>query len=80
MTLTDKNDIYPLTIVKDRYNGCYSDGKYTAWNLETEEIPTEISYDDVTCCYFWADNEIPVGKGETPMEAIQNLEELLKGE
>lgn len=28
-----ERDIYPLTIVKDRYTGVYSGGIYTAWKL-----------------------------------------------
>ena len=80
MAWTDKNDIYPLTIVKDRYSGCYSGGEYTAWNLEPEEIPTEIFYDDVSCYGFWLSNKILVGKGDTPQEAIMNLEKLLGDE
>lgn len=27
-----KTEIYPLTIIKDMYNGTYSDGKYLAFN------------------------------------------------
>ena len=46
-------DIYPLTIVKDRYNGCYSRGEWTAWNCDADEVPPDISDDDVTCACFW---------------------------
>lgn len=70
-------DIYPLTIINDRYGGCYSGGEYTAWNLEFDEIPEEINWDDVSCNNFWIDNEIPVGKGATPMDALNNLQEIL---
>lgn len=75
-----EKDIYPLTIIKDRYTGCYSGGEYTAWNLDFYEIPADIDDEDVECKLFWDNNTIPVGKGETPEEAIKNLEELLKGE
>lgn len=64
---------YPLTIVKDRYGGCYSHGVYTAWNLEPEEVPCEISSDDLSCGDFWDDNILPVGLGNTPDEAEQDL-------
>jgi len=73
-------EIYPLTIIADRYNGTYSGGKYTAWNLAHYDIPEDIDNDDENCAWFWADNKIPVGKGNTPQEAIKDLEELLKGE
>lgn len=36
------NDIYPLTIIRDRYNDVYSGGKYLAFNLDADEIPTAI--------------------------------------
>ena len=65
--------IYPLTIVADRYGGVYSQGTFTAWNLDTDEVPTEIASDDVTCMNFWNKNTIPCGKGATVEEAVGNL-------
>lgn len=65
--------IYPLTIVLDRYGGVYSGGKYTAWNLEFEEVPGDISDGDNECMSFWGDNEVIVGVGDTPKRAIKNL-------
>ena len=70
--------IYPLTIIKDRYSGAYSGGRYTAWNLDFECVPHQINLDDVTCSGFWAFNEIKVGKGETIEDAIKNLQKLLE--
>ena len=64
---------YPLTICNDRYTGAYSGGKFTAWHLDAEDVPTEIYGDDVECAVFWDWNEIPVGKGDTPEEAISDL-------
>ena len=71
------DDIYPLTIIKDRYCGAYSGGLYTAWNLAFECVPVQINFDDVTCSNFWAFNTIKVGKGNTPIEAIENLRKRL---
>lgn len=48
--------IYPLAIIVDRYNGTYSEGSFTAWNLHPETIPDEIYSDDCTCFEFW--NEV----------------------
>lgn len=48
--------IYPLAIIVDRYNGTYSEGSFTAWNLHPETIPDEIYSDDCTCFDFW--NEV----------------------
>lgn len=69
----DKHPIYPLTIIQDRYNGIYSGGKFTAWNLYPDELPEEAFGDDVTCRCFWADQEIMVGRGDTPDEALAML-------
>ena len=66
-------DIYPLTIIKDRYGGVYSGGKYTAWNLDFTDIPKAIDFDDVTCMQFWNNNTMLVGIGKTPDEAEKSL-------
>ena len=73
MSDTIFESIYPLTIVADRYGGVYSQGTFTAWNLDTDEVPTEIASDDVTCMNFWYENTIPCGKGATVDEAVGNL-------
>ena len=73
MSDTVFESIYPLTIVADRYGGVYSNGAFTAWNLDTDEVPTEIASDDVTCMNFWYENTIPCGKGATVEEAVGNL-------
>lgn len=70
------NEIYPLTIVRDRYMGSYSDGKYTAWNLESWEVPRAIAGDDIECMGFWWQCNaygITVGRGNTPEEAVEDL-------
>lgn len=69
------NEICPLTIVKDRYSGVYSNGRYTAWHCHPDEIPEEISLDDVTCHEWWSINAKSwiVGRGDTPREATLDL-------
>lgn len=73
MSDTIFESIYPLTIVADRYGGVYSHGAFTAWNLNTDEVPAEIASDDVSCMNFWDKNTIPCGKGATVEEAVANL-------
>lgn len=74
-------EIYPFTVVMDRYGGAYSGGEFTAWNLDFYEIPPEIAGDDVTCYDFWQKNKIPVGKGNGLREAVLDLYiRLKKGE
>lgn len=69
----DDEDIYPLTILRDRYRGTYSGGKYTAWNLEANEIPHAVRWDDDGCSEFFSSTKVPYGAGETPNEAVENL-------
>lgn len=74
-------DIYPLTIVKDRYNGTYSKGKYIAWNCSPYAVPQTTYTDDAW--YAWdniygmennPETEYPLfGVGDTIESAISNL-------
>ena len=73
------NEIYPLTIVADRYTGSYSKGVFTAWNLQCNKIPDAIDDSDIECMNFWDDNKIKVGLGKTPTEAMEDLRNKLKG-
>ena len=72
------NEIYPLTIINDRYTGTYSGGIFTAWNMDYYEIPTDPDEDDVACMLFWAKTDIIVGRGETPQEAVDDLKRRLE--
>jgi hypothetical protein len=74
-----EDEIYPLVIIRDRYTGVYSGGKYTAWSGDVEDIlpPPEVEADDVVCRNFWyAQEDNPtymVGKGNTVSEALADL-------
>ena len=67
--------IYPLTVVKDRYGGCYSKGYYLAFNLEACDVPEDVNGSDVDCICFWDEEakEYAIGKGDTAQEAIDDL-------
>lgn len=70
-----KEDIYPCTIVCDRYTGMYSGALWTAWNLDFDEVPKAIDDSDPECWEFW-DNKAKdyfIGKGSTPQEAYDDL-------
>ena len=71
-------DIYPLTILGDRYRGTYSGGQYTAWNLYPNDIPCGPMDNDLNCATFWRICQFPVGKGDTPCEAIKDLMKQLR--
>ena len=74
-----EDEIYPLVIIRDRYTGTYSGGKYTAWSGDVEDIlpPPEVEADDVVCGIFWHNQEdnptYIVGKGDTVSEALADL-------
>lgn len=68
--------IYPLTIIADRYSGVYSGGAYTAWPGDEEDVPDEVSMDDVTCAHEWGvikTERQHVGIGCTPSVALVDL-------
>ena len=79
--MKELEDIFPVTIINDRYGGCYSKGAFLAFNLEPWDVPKGVSWGgDVDCAEFWAD-EAPkyvIGKGNTPNEAYRDLVEKLQ--
>ena len=74
-----EDEIYPLTIIADRYSGTYSGGVYLAWNLVPDAIPEGVEYDGDDGMDFWENNEIVCGKGNTVSEALADLYVKLKG-
>lgn len=68
---------YPVTVVKDRYGGCYSGGRWVAFPLDTSEIPKEVMGEDIECGEFWDLNEEPVGIGHWAEDAVDDLEYLI---
>lgn len=75
--MNDK-DIYPLTIIKDRYSGAYSGGLFTAFNKDCWNVPEAIDAEDIPCHNFWVGNKTPIGVGDTPEKAIKDLQVKLK--
>ena len=76
-------DMWPLTIIADRYQGTYSGGKYLAFNLAHDEIPEYIHGGDCDEMEFW-ESELEakyiIGKGNTPQEALNDLGKKVYGE
>jgi hypothetical protein len=52
MTKDTPKYIWPITVTTDRYGGCYSKGKFLAFNLLPWQVPEEIDGDDITCMDF----------------------------
>ena len=68
---------YPTTIVADRYDGTYSHGKWLAFPIDYYDLPEDIDSGDLECGEFWRKYPGPVGKGNTPQEAFDNLVEII---
>ena len=66
---------YPVTIISDRYHGCYSGAEWLAFPLERDEVPEEVCGEDMEEMTFWDDYTGLVGKGATPDAAYADLVE-----
>lgn len=71
------DEIYPLTIISDRYSGAYSDAQYLAFNLHSSQIPDDVGGGDMQEEDFWhiskTCEQYTIGKGSTPNEAYVDL-------
>lgn len=64
---------YPTTIIKDRYNGTYSNAEWLAFPMDFWDVPDEVEGGDGECMMFWDTYKEPVGKGDTPEDAYKDL-------
>ena len=76
--MANNNNIYPLTIIRDRYSGSYSRGTYVAFNLEAHKVPVEVFGDDCTAMRFWKHFKGVVGRGGCADSAVKDLLKNLK--
>jgi hypothetical protein len=74
------DEIYPITIISDRYSGVYSGGEWTAWALDPDNLPDGIFDSDVECAVAWSElkedrkrGKLAFGIGNTPDEALRDL-------
>lgn len=63
-------DYFPTTIVRDRYDGCHSGGRWLAFADESDYLPTFLEDDDP---YIWKRTTWIYGRGDTPGEAMDDL-------
>ncbi len=54
--------------------GSYSGSLFTAWNLDAHDIPDAQAGGDTECSDFWSECTLDVGKGASPIEAMEDLE------
>ena len=71
------DDVHPVTIIDDRYSGCYSKGVFLAFNLEPWDVPKAVYGGDIDYLDFWGEEseKYIIGNGNTPEEAYQDLVE-----
>lgn len=80
----DMLDVYPTTVILDRYSGAYSGGTWVAWGCDVEYVPREPSGGDGEAMQFWDDRQretragvssLPAhGVGHSPEEAVIALD------
>jgi hypothetical protein len=63
-----------ITIVRARYGGTYEPGKWLAFGCWPAAMPDEWNADDVTCMHFFRERRHEIGGGDTPDEALADLQ------
>lgn len=71
------NDLYPVAVFTARYDGTYESGKWIAVQAHADpgmgSVLKGCQGDDITC-WNWFDNAtFPIGRGDTPDEAVTDL-------
>lgn len=81
--MDDLNNLWPVTIVRDRYMGTYSGGDWVAWHADVDEVAhycADADGGDNCAIEFWErvkssrNRDVPsYGLGATPEQALRNL-------
>ena len=70
-------DVYPVTIMSDRYHGAYNGGyNFHAWSCNEDEIPADIDGPEIECADAWhrvKEDMRLVGLGSTPNVALLDV-------
>lgn len=67
-----KDDIWPLVIIKARYGGVYEGAKFVAFMADPATVDDAYG-GDLECEEFFLAWTLPIGRGETPDEAVSSL-------
>ena len=70
--------MYPVTIIKTRYQGTYESGRWAAFPVEFNDVPMDVVGDDIETMNWWSSNVDMVGVGQTPEAALENLEDKME--
>lgn len=71
--------VYPVTIIRSRYNGTYEGARWVAFNDDTFAV-RDAEGGDIACCDFFADYPKPIGRGDSAQEAYEDLIKKLESE
>lgn len=71
-------DLYPITVIEDRYSGTYSGGNWVAFNLEPWDVPEAALGDDVSCFNYFERSGDIFGVGSTLEEAVRKLYQIVR--
>lgn len=63
---------YPVTIIKSRYQGAYEGAQWVAFNANMDEVD-DAEGSDITCSIFFERYQGPIGRGESPKHAYDDL-------
>ena len=70
--------MYPVTIIKTRYQGTYEGGRWGAFPVDFLDVPMDTMGDDIETMTWWSQNKDYVGVGETPEAALEDLEKKME--
>lgn len=65
--------VWPVTIVRARYQGQYEPGEWLAWPAHPDALSDDWQADDVSCALFWDSYAGTVGAGPSPDQALADL-------
>jgi hypothetical protein len=67
--------LWPVTVVPARYGGCYEGASWVAFPCRYHDIPINPYDDDISAMEWWgSSNADMVGRGESPAEALDDLD------
>lgn len=68
-------DLYPLTVLRSRYNGTYEGAKWVAFK-DRPDIVQDALGDDMACSSFFRvyGSLKPIGRGDSPEAAVRDLD------
>lgn len=67
------NVLWPVTVVRSRYNGDIEGAKWVAFHEEYDHLSPDVFGNDPVCDAFFRRNTELIGRGATPDAAVVDL-------